>query len=93
MSAEHQQASAAHKKMMAAAKQVQVEAAVAKTRQNLALIDADHARFVGMNVNANPALAQKRDEKVKGILAERAQAESVIAQLLEKLPFGENGMP
>ena len=51
---------------------------------------------MGMNVNANPVLAQKlkifRDEKVKGILAERAKAVSVIAQLLEKLPFGENGM-
>ena len=74
-------------------RQRQVEAAVAKARQELIRINADHARFMGMNVNANPALAQKRDEKVKGILAERAQAESVIAQLLEKLPFGENGMP
>ena len=47
---------------------------------------------MGMNVSANPALARKRDEKVKETLAQRDQAESVIAQLLEKLPFGENGM-
>ena len=101
MLAAHQQArqAAEHQARQAAEhqarrdRQMQVEAAVAKARQSLVRINADHARFMGMNVNANPALAQKRDEKVKGILAERAQAVSVIAQLLEKLPFGENGMP
>ena len=73
-------------------RQRQVEAAVARARQELIRINADHARFMGMNVSANPALARKRDEKVKETLAQRDQAESVIAQLLEKLPFGENGM-
>ena len=93
MLAVHQQARQAAEHQARRDRQMQVEAAVAKARQSLVRINADHARFMGMNVNANPALAQKRDEKVKGILAERAQAESVIAQLLEKLPFGENGMP
>jgi hypothetical protein len=68
----------------------QVEAAVAQARQELVRTNADHARFMGMNVNANPALARKRDEKVREILAKRAKIESVIAQLLEKLPPGEH---
>ena len=93
MMAAHQLAQQAAEHQARRDRQMQVEAAVAKARQSLVRINADHARFMGMNVNANPALAQKRDEKVKGILAERAQAVSVIAQLLEKLPFGENGMP
>ena len=46
---------------------------------------------MGMNVNANPALARKRDDKVREILAKRAKIESVIEQLLEKLPPGERG--
>lgn len=69
----------------------QVEAAVDQARQELGRTNADHARFMGMNVNANPALARKRDEKVREILARRAKIESVIAQLLEKLPPGEHG--
>ena len=43
--------------------------------------NADHARIMGMNVNANPALARKRDDKVREILAKRAKIESVIEQL------------
>jgi len=69
----------------------QIEAAVAQARQHLVSTNADHARFMGMNVNANPALARKRDEKVREILAKRAKIESVIEQLLEKLPPGERG--
>jgi len=69
----------------------QIEAAVAQARQQLVSTNADHARIMGMNVNANPALARKRDDKVREILAKRAKIESVIEQLLEKLPPGERG--
>ena len=69
----------------------QIKAALAQARQQLVSTNADHARFMGMNVNANPALARKRDEKVREILAKRAKIESVIEQLLEKLPPGERG--
>ena len=67
-------------------RKTQVEIAVGQARQELIRTNADHARVMGMNVNATPALAQKRDEKLKGLVAKRLQAESVIAQLLEKLP-------
>ena len=69
----------------------QIEAAVAQARQQLVSTNADHARIMGVNVNANPALARKRDDKVREILAKRAKIESVIEQLLEKLPPGERG--
>jgi len=76
---------------MQQARRRQIEAAVAQARQQLVSTNADHARFMGMNVNANPALARKRDEKVREILAKRAKIKSVIEQLLEKLPPGERG--
>ena len=40
--------------------------------------------------NANPALARKRTEKVREILAKRAKIERVIEQLLERLPPGDH---
>ena len=40
--------------------------------------------------NANPALARKRTEKVREILAKRARIERVIEQLFEKLPPGDH---
>ena len=54
--------------------------------------NADHARVMGMPIvaNANPALARKRTEKVREILAKRARIERVIEQLFEKLPPGDH---
>ena len=70
----------------------QVKAALAQARQQLVSTNADHARFMGMPIvaNANPALARKRTEKVREILAKRAKIERVIEQLLERLPPGDH---
>ena len=38
----------------------------------------------------DPALARKRTEKVREILAKRARIEHVIEQLFEKLPPGDH---
>ena len=70
-------------------RQRQVEASIASARQGLACINADHARFMCMDINANPVLARKRDEKVAELLARRAQVEDLVAQLLKKLDNDE----
>ena len=70
-------------------RQRQVEASIASARQGLACINADLARFMCMDINANPVLARKRDEKVAELLARRAQVEDLVAQLLKKLDNDE----
>ncbi len=67
-------------------RQQQVDAAVAKARQALTQTRADHARVAAMNVSSNPALAVKRDAKLKQLEEQRANAETMIEQLLAKRP-------